>query len=1519
MTGANAPRQRAGDTGEAPPRILDGSDYWRERLAGAPVLELPADRPRTVGVPAPTERVSLVTEPEAAAAVHALAARCGVPPGAVLVAVFAEVLARHTGERDVVTGLAVPAPPIPGLPAPDRPAAVLPVRLDVAGEVSLGELVARAGRVVQEASEHQDMPLEAIVRRVAPGTHHAHPLFTTCLQVVDSQIADNPAGVPADGYCAGTGCPPLDLVVTAVLAPAGLTVHARYAPELFDRDRIERLLSHLERMLATADGPDVPVARLEMLPKTEQDRLLSWGTGRRVPVGETMLPGLVAAQAARTPDRVAVAADDGELTYAELVAASGRIAHLLRARGVGAGSMVGVCADRGVDMVPALLGVLAAGAAYVPVDPWFPAERVRFMLADCGARVLLTFGYLLDRLPADALARVETVCLDRDRAQIAAQPAEPPGPPPGGADPAYVIYTSGSTGVPKGVAVPHRGLVNLLTGMVAELGVTAEDVLLAITTPSFDIAALEFFAPLLVGARTVVAARESVTDGRLMAERMAACGATLGQGTPMTWRLLVDAGWRPPPGFRLVSGGETLPPDLAGRLIDLGAVVWNGYGPTETTIYSTIHAVRTVSGPVPLGGPLPNTDLRVLDKAGRLAPVGVAGELYIGGVGLAAGYLNRPELTAERFGPDPFEPDGTLYRTGDGARWRADGLLEFLGRLDLQVKLHGFRIEPAEIDTVLRGHAEVGDAVTVLRSDVATSARLVSYVTRRDPGADPARLVGGLRALARSRLPGYMVPSAVVVLDALPATPNGKVDRCALRPPGESAFEFADYVAPDGDTQRRLAEAFGEVLGVTRVGARDNFFDLGGDSLRATGVVARLRREVPGLGVRDIYATPVVAGLAAALGAAAPRAAGPVEPPVRPRPADLDRIPLSFQQEQLWFLDQMEPGEATYNTVQALRMSGPLDVGALRRALDTVQARHEVLRTVFPTLGEVPGQVVRPPSPVPLRRDDLGALPADRREDRAFELADEEASEPFDLRAGPLLRARLIRLSDTDHLLVVCTHHIVFDGWSQAAFTAELAGAYSALVSGREPQLPDLPVQFGDFAVWQRDWLTGEVLDGHLEFWRERLAGAAVLELPTDRPRPAMPSSGGQVLTRQLPAELLAGLRGLAGAHGVSLFMTLLAGFEVLLSRYTGQDDLVVGTATAGRNRPAYEALVGFFVNMVVLRADLSGNPSFADVLGRVREMTLDAYEHQDVPFEKVVEAVAPRRDASRNPLFQVAFGLLPPSGARTARFDGLEVAPHVVNPGTARFDLSVNVSETDEGLSLWLEYATDLFDQPRMVRLLDHFEQVLRAVVADPSVRLSRVPLLTDTESRAVLVDWQPVARPYRRELVHAMVVEQAERTPEAVAATFEGESISYAELEHRSGLLARHLRGLGVGPGDVVGIAVPRGLDVPVCLLGVLRAGAAFVPVDLSHPAERVGYVLADSGAPVVVSTSQVAGRLPAGGWATVCVDTDDMSAHAGDRLVETASLGSGCYLLYTSGSTGRPKGVLVEHHALATYLDF
>ncbi|HEX5496055.1 MAG TPA: condensation domain-containing protein, partial [Mycobacteriales bacterium] len=640
----------------------------------------------------------------------------------------------------------------------------------------------------------------------------------------------------------------------------------------------------------------------------------------------------------------------------------------------------------------------------------------------------------------------------------------------------------------------------------------------------------------------------------------------------------------------------------------------------------------------------------------------------------------------------------------------------------------------------------------------------------------------------------------------------------------------------------------------------------------------------------------------------------------------VDIGPLSFQQEQLWFLDQLAPGQQTYNLPAGLRLLGPLDIPALSAALTEVVRRHGTLRTTFTTQGDRPVQRVAAPAPVTLSAEPLpaGYTPAD--------LVRAEARRPFDLATGPLFRARLFRVGPDDHLLTLMTHHTCSDGWSTGLLADELTACYTAAtgpggvagLAAPVPGLPDLPVQYVDYARTQRERLRGAVLDAELRYWEGKLTGASVLELPTDRPRPAVPSYRGEAVWYQVPGEVVNGLRALAGGRRVSLFMTLLAAFQVVLARYTGQDDIVVGTASAERDTPEYRSLIGFFTNMLVLRTDLSGSPTFTELLDRVREVTLDAYEHQEVPFEKLVERIAPRRDPSRNPLFQVAFGLLPPRlGERSTTSGALRTDLVIPDVGVSRFDIAVNAQEVADGLEIWLEYSTDLFDRSRMDRMMGHFERVLRAVVADPSVRLSAVDILTPPERCRVLDRWQPVTRDYRRELVHAMVVEQAGRTPEETAVVFGDQSMTYAELERRSGRLARCLRARGVGGGDVVGVAVGRGVDVPWLLLGVLRAGAAFVPVDLSHPAERVGYVLADSGARVVLCTTADLPRVPAGDRDTVCVDSAgfgaELSAHAGDRLVETASLGSGCYLLYTSGSTGRPKGVLVEHHALATYLDF
>jgi len=1039
------------------------------------------------------------------------------------------------------------------------------------------------------------------------------------------------------------------------------------------------------------------------------------------------------AQAARTPDATAVVHDGRSLTYHELNARANRLAHRLRTLGVGPDTLVALAVERSAEMVVGLLGILKAGGAYVPLDPSYPEARLAYMLRDSRARVVVTESALRESLP---LGQATVVCLDSDGEGLGGESPENPGGDVAGDGLAYVIYTSGSTGQPKGVQVGHGALANFLQSLRQILGITGRDALLAVTTLSFDIAALEIYLPLIVGARLELAGREEAADGARLAARIEAQGVTFLQATPATWRLLLEGGWGGSPRLNMLCGGEALPRALADRLLPKGLALWNLYGPTETTIWSSFARVEPGEGPVPIGRPIANTELYVLDARLRPAPVGVAGELYIGGSGLARGYLGRPSLTAERFLPDPIgpRPGARIYRTGDLARWHADGTLECLGRVDHQVKIRGFRVELGEVESALLKHPDVREAVVVAREDAAGEQGLVAYIVAR-PGPVPTAV--DLRRPIQGALPDYMVPSAFVVLDELPLTPNGKVDRNALPAPDAArSAPSGAYIPPRNAIEEAVAAAFADVLGRDKVGARDDFFDLGGHSLMAAQLLARLRDafgvELP---LKDLFDTPTVAGLAHLVEDSLRAGSGEHVPPIRP--ADRSgELPASFAQQRLWFLDQLEPGQATYNLPVAVRLVGDLDRDALGRAFDELARRHESLRTTFRGVDGRPIQVIAPALSIPVPLVDLSGLPEAVREPEAIRKLREEAARPFDLARGPLIRATLLRLGDREHVAIVNMHHVISDGWSIGVLVRDMAAFYDAFAHGRPSPLPPLPIQYADYAAWQREWLRGDALRAQLDFWTTRLAGLKNLEIPTDRPRPSIRAGRGGSAVSTLPPDLVAAVKALGREEGGTAFMTLLASFQSLLYRYSGMEDVAVGSPIAGRTRSEVEDLIGFFANTIVFSGDLSGDPSFREVLRRTKAAVLAAIAHQDMPFDQLVTALRPARDTGRTPLFQVMFALqnapLPP-----LETEGMAMAPIPVGSDSARTDLTLFVFEGDDGLAATLEYDADLFDPATADRMLRHWRTLLESIVAEPDRPVSTRAMLSEDERRKLLRPW--------------------------------------------------------------------------------------------------------------------------------------------------------------------------------------
>jgi amino acid adenylation domain-containing protein len=1518
--------------------------FWRQTLAGAPpVLELPSDRPRPPLQTFRGGRREVHLPPELCSEVRAASQRSSnATPFMTTLASFKALLARLTGQEDVLVGSPIAnrnRAEIEGLIG--FFANTLVLRTDLSAAPSLRQAVARVREGTLAAYSHQDLPFEAVVKELGGRDLSRNPLFQVMFSlnnVPRSELEMEGLALALEDSHGDTAKFDFDLTI---LEHGGTLIGAvEYNADLFDPTSVDRILAHWRSLLAAAVAePDRPLVELPLLTAAERQQLVAeWSHAETVPRLSGTLHGLFAAQAARTPAAAAVIAGTERLSYGELAGRVRRLAGRLSQLGMGPERIVGVRLGRTAELVVTLLAVLESGAAYLPLDPAYPAERLRFLLADTGAALVVAERSLA--WPEGFTAEIPELYIDEATLGVTLGTAAAPVSalvPDAAAEEnlAYLIYTSGSTGVPKGVAIPHGSALRLVEWALARYSAAELAGVLFSTSTSFDLSIFELFVPLSSGGAVIVADNALALTGL-----PAASEVTLVNTVPSALAGLLDLGPLPAAVRTVNLAGEPLRGALAKRLHGAGvARLWNLYGPSEDTTYSTGTEVAPGTPGTPgitrepgIGRPVAGSTAFVLDGSLGMLPMGVPGELCLGGEALARGYLNRPELTAERFVPDPFG-GSRLYRTGDRARWRSDGALELLGRMDHQVKVRGFRIELGEIEAVLAGHPAVREAAVTAPADASGDRRLVAYVSATEGGGplDAA----ALGVYLGSRLPSFMVPSVWVELAALPLTRTGKVDRQALPAPGETATGQA-YEAPRTATEEILAGIWGGLLSRERVGVHDNFFALGGHSLLATQVVSRLRDRLGvELPVRALFEQPTVAGLAVLL-------AGIVEGggeggaqalAIVPLPRDAEgggTFPASFAQRRLWFLDQLKPGSAVYNMPLALSLTGELAEERLAAVFGELVRRHETLRTTFDS-GAEPLQVVHPAAerPFALASIDLSALGEEERRRELTRRVAEESLRPFDLARGPLFRGTLVRLAPRENALLLGMHHVISDGWSLGVLVREVTALYAAAMAGWPGRplgevLPPLPVQYADFSVWQSRRLSGETLQREIEHWREKLAGAQpFLELPTDRPRPPVQTFGGRSLSLWLEPELAGRLSALALETGTTLFMVLLAGFETLLGIYSGAEDLALGTPIAGRNRAELEGLIGFFVNSLVLRADLSGDPSFVDLLGQVREDTLSGYTHQDLPFEKLVEELQPERSRAHSPIFQVMFALqnVPMGGG--SELPGLTMRPLAGSETAAKYDLTLSLAEGDGGIGGSLEYNVDLFDAPTMVRLLDHLRALLEGVAADPGARLSALPLLGAAERQQLLREWSDAA-PVVSEggvaaPVHELFAAEAARRPDAVALVSGHQVLTYGELARRSSRIARRLADLGVGPGMLVGLCAERSPELVLGVLAILAAGGAYLPLDPAHPMERLAYTLADAGAPLLLAEESLGERLPAGAARVVGLhalvglaggpEADDPASPPLPRTVPSDP-GDLAYVIYTSGSTGRPKGVEVSH---------
>lgn len=1436
----------------------------------------------------------------------------------VMIAVSAVYVHRMTGSEDVVLGL-----PMMGrigsasLNVPAMVMNLLPLRLTVSSSMSFSELIQQISREIRSIRRHHKYRHEEL-RRDLKLIGENHRLFGPQINLMPFDYGLDFAGVRGTTHNLSAG-PVDDLSINVYdrTDGSGLRIDVDANPEVYSESDIKLHQQRILQLLQTASaGEDMLIGQMELLLPEEKEKVISKWNETAKSEKLVSLQDMFEKQAVLTPERIALMCDDIQVNYRKLNEEANRLARLLIEKGIGPEQFVALALPRSPEMVASMLGVLKTGAAYLPLDPEFPADRISYMLEDAKPSCIITTEEIAASLPDD-LAVPELV-LDQAVTQEIIKRYSPENQDVSVSldHPAYIIYTSGSTGRPKGVVVTQKSLSNFLLSMQEAFSLGEEDRLLAVTTVAFDISALELYLPLISGAQIVIAKKETIREPQALAQMIENFDINIMQATPTLWHALVTSEPEKLRGLRVLVGGEALPSGLLQELQDLHCSVTNLYGPTETTIWSAAAFLEEgLKGVPPIGKPIWNTQVYVLDNGLQPVPPGVVGELYIAGTGLARGYFHRPDLTAERFVADPYGPPGTrMYRTGDQARWRADGSLDYIGRADHQIKIRGFRIELGEIDAVLANHPHIEQAAVVVREDQPGDKRLAAYVV-----ADAAIDTAELRRYMGASLPDYMVPSAFVEMDELPLTPNGKLDRKALPAPDFST-SVSDR-APRTPQEEILCDLFAEVLGLARVGIDDSFFELGGHSLLAARLMSRIR-EVMGaeLGIAKLFDEPTVAGLAAHLDLAQSAC------PALQRAERPEKIPLSFAQRRLWFLHCLEGPSPTYNIPVAVRLSGELDQGLLKAALYDLVCRHESLRTIFPESQGTSYQHI---------------LDADRAcpELHVTEIAEKELSDrlaeavrySFDLAAEPAFRAELFVIGPDEYVLLLLVHHIVGDGWSLTPLTRDLGTAYAARCHGRSPEWAPLAVQYADYALWQQELLGNEddpnsLIAGQLAFWKETLKNLPdQLELPTDYSRPAEPSHDGDTIHFRIEPEFHKRLQELARANRVSLFMVLQSGLAALLTRLGAGTDIPIGSPIAGRNDDALGDLVGLFINTLVLRTDTSGDPSFRELLDRVREVNLAAYDNQDLPFERLVEVLNPARSRATHPLFQIMLAFQNTPDAELHLPD-MESSLRINSVGSAKFDLTLEISEdrladgTPNGMEGLLEYSTDLFKRETAQALADRLMRLLEAAESDPDEQIGNLDILAPEEHSSMVTDWQSVSE----KIPHACLPEQFEKQaalrPDAIAVVYENQELSYAELNERANRLARMMISEGVGPEQFVALALPRSLEMAVGLLAVLKAGAAYLPLDPDYPADRIAFMLKDAQPAFIMTNTKAANHIPpVENVPKIVLDDPELAEKlntypAGnpknkDRTQPLSPLNT-AYVIYTSGSTGVPKGVMIPH---------
>ncbi|MFG6107532.1 amino acid adenylation domain-containing protein [Leptothoe sp. EHU-05/26/07-4] len=1504
-------------------------NYWLQQLNGAPpLLQLPTDRPRQVIQTNRGKATTLTLGADLTRSLKQLSQQHGVTLFTLLLTAFQVLLHRYTHQTDLCVGTTISNRDNRSLESlVGYCVNTVVIRTQPSGNSSFRDFLKHVQQIVFEAQEHKDLPFHTLVEKLQPQRDRSYtPLFQAVFVLESLGIEQiESGGLTLSRWETPVAIAKFDLSLSMQETTGGLIGRFEYNTELFDDATIRRLIGHFQTLLtAIVANPDQCLSNLPLLTNAERQQLVKWNNNTFTNISyERCIHELFEEQVEKTPDAIAIVFRNQQITYRELNQRSNQLAHYLQTLGVGSNSLVGICLERSPELVIGFLAILKAGGAYVPLDPEYPQERLRFMLSDSQVSILLTQQTLL---PSLSFFQERILCLDAVVQAFDQASNANPDSKVTAESLAYIIYTSGSTGQPKGVLVPHKGLLNLVFWHHSTFKISTCDHVTQIFGLAFDPCVLEVYPCLTAGATLYLVEPNILRSPRNLQSWLLENSITVTAVVTPLAEALLSLDWPTQTALRvMLTGGDKLKQYPSENI---PFTVINNYGPTENTVVTTsgiVTAKLEQHWAPSIGKAINNVQTHVLDSHMQPVPIGIPGELYIGGTNLAKGYLNRPDLTEKSFISGKSiahlteSSSAYLYKTGDLVRYRPDGNLEFLGRIDHQVKIRGFRIELGEIEAALTTHPATEQAVVILRDDESSNQQLVAYLVYQGVAIPNS---SELKQWLRKTLPGYMIPSIFISLESMPLTPNGKIDRRALPTPDAIHHNLGQsVVAPRDEIEESIDRIWAQVLGIGEISIHDNFFELGGHSLIATQIIARIETTLGiELSLSNLFDTPTIAELAVATKAALQMTPHYNLPPIQKSPHS-DQLPLSFAQIRLVFLQKLQPNNPFYNIATSIRLQGILNVDVLEQSLTEILRRHDILRTRFLDKDEKTYAVVAPFSNFELPLVDLSKFSNIEQETKIQHLATETACQPFDLNVDQLFRFKLLRLSTADHLMVLTMHHSIADGWSSNILMRELLALYNAFSTGRPSSLPELPIQYVDFALWQKQYSQEAFWESDLAYWKRQLADApTLLALPTDKPRPSVQTFSGNAQLFTLSKKLAKALRTLSQQFEVTLFMMLLAALKVLLYRYTSMTDILVGVPVAHRNRIEIEPLIGCFVNTLVLRTDLSGDPSFQDLLERVRKVSLEAYTHQNLPFEKLLEELKLERNLGHSPLFQIMFSFEDTLELNFNAADlSIDISP--IDTNTSKFDLSLNMVETESGLMGRLEYNTDIFEIDRIERLIGHFEVLLESIVAAPSQPISELSPLTSVEKQQFL-NWNNTKIDFpRNSCIHELFEAQVEQSPDSIAAVFDGQKLTYSELNQRANYLADYLQTLGVKPDMLIGVYLERSLDMLVGMLGILKAGAAYLPLDPSYPQERLSSIVLDSQVSILLTQQHLIGQLqlldhPAH---VLCLDTEWDLISQTTPYSETKPKHSDhlAYVIYTSGSTGKPKGVKITHQNVVNLL--